>query len=585
LILGLNISHDASASLTTDDGVALYSIGEERISRVKNHIGVPRKSIQAILECVDTSQVNKIIIGGQSELTRSTAIRIATDLRNIPSNPEGTWKRPSPGFNQIWDSDLRNPKSIIEDLITNLLPDNLKDINMFWENHHDSHIACAMATSQNENRILVSLDGEGDGESGAVSLQHSGKIENLLRIPAIDSLGNLYSAVTERYNFSPGKHEGKITGLAAFGKHSAAIDILRQHVSVVNGRPKITCVKTLKDKFFHLVFKELGYSNRNFRTLDQIVDLASSKTTSYSDLAYAIQFILEESVIEIIDFWVRKTQVADISLAGGVFANVKLNQRISESKNILNVNVFPNMGDGGIALGGIWSHLGKNNALSRESLYQTMYLAPIDSSDDQLKIQSLKNDKQLTHEKLSLSTFSQVIARDITQGKLVAIHNGPMEFGPRALGNRSLLLDPRRPEIVKLANDRLKRTEFMPFAPVIKEDYFFEYFNISSNQSLQPFYYMTMTCNVNKEMEALVPAVVHVDGTARPQITNIDINPYLYEILDEFHKLTGIPLLVNTSLNVHEEPINCSISDTVKAVKSGHIDVAYFGEVKIELNK
>ena len=94
-----------------------------------------------------------------------------------------------------------------------------------------------------------------------------------------------------------------------------------------------------------------------------------------------------------------------------------------------------------------------------------------------------------------------------------------------------------------------------------------------------------MTCNVNKEVEALIPAVVHVDGTARPQITNVDINPYLYEILGEFHKLTGIPLLVNTSLNVHEEPINCSISDTVKAVKSGNIDVAYFGEVRIELNK
>jgi len=585
MILGLNIAHDASASLTTSDGVALFSIGEERLSRIKNHIGIPRKSIEAILGCVDVREIRKIVIGGQNSLSYSNAIRMVADLEKNPSNPEGTWKRPAPGFNANWESYRSNPKSLIEESIIDLLPEKLKKIDFFWENHHDSHIGCAISATQNKNSILLSLDGEGDGESGAISIQHSGKIDSLLRIPTIDSLGLMYSAITKRYNFVPGKHEGKITGLAAFGKYSAAVEILKQHVIVDNGAPKVIRVDTLKDKFMHLVLNELGFTNKHFRTLDQIADLASSKTTSYSDLAYAIQFVLEESVLEILDFWTKKTQVFNVSLAGGVFSNVKLNQKISESGNILDVNVFPNMGDGGIALGGIWSHLSSKNQLSKDRLYGSMYLAPHDELSDQILLESLKNDLQVIYKKLDFSNLFHSIAEDIANGKLVAIHNGPMEFGPRALGNRSLLLDPRRKEIVKYANDRLKRTEFMPFAPVIKEESFFDYFQISPTQSLQPFYFMAMTCNVKQEVQPLIPAVVHIDGTARPQVVTKSINHYLYKILDEFHGKTGIPILVNTSLNVHEEPINCSIGDTIKALKSSNIDVAYFGEVKIELYK
>jgi carbamoyltransferase len=430
--------------------------------------------------------------------------------------------------------------------------------------------------------ILLSLDGEGDGESGAIALSKNGKIKSLSRIPQLDSLGNLYSAVTSRYNFTPGKHEGKITGLAAFGNHSKAADILLDHVRIKNGIPEVIFAKDLKSRLVSKVISRMGISLKSFRTLEQIVDFAESKTENYSDLAFAVQSVLEKSVMEIVEYWVKQTGISDISLAGGVFANVKLNQRISELNCVSDVKVFPNMGDGGIALGGIWSNLSREGKISNQPLYNSMYLAP-ETLKNSEEIEIAKVDSQLICVAIDDGSLFQEIASDIAKNKMVAIHNSVMEFGPRALGNRSLLLDPRRAEILKTANERLKRTEFMPFAPIILKEHFLDYFRISPTQSIQPFEYMAMTCDVNKALADKIPAVVHVDNTARPQVVTENSNDYVYKILIEFFKLTGIPLLVNTSLNVHEEPINYVLQDSIKALKSGAIDIIYSGNNKIQL--
>jgi carbamoyltransferase len=395
-------------------------------------------------------------------------------------------------------------------------------------------------------------------------------------------LGNLYSAVTSRYNFTPGKHEGKITGLAAFGSHSKAVDILLEHVKIINGVPEIVFAKDLKSRLASRVVSRLGMSVKSFRTLEQIVDLAESNTDSYPDLAFAVQLVLEKSVTEIVEYWVKQTGISKISLAGGVFANVKLNQRISELDCVSDVKVFPNMGDGGIALGGIWANLSREGNVSNSPLYNSMYLAPESlKSNDEAAV--ARNDSQLICQSFGDDILFEEIAADIARNRMVAIHNGNMEFGPRALGNRSLLLDPRRAEILKTANERLKRTEFMPFAPIVLKEHFLSYFNISSTQSIQPFEYMAMTCNVNRALAEKIPAVVHIDNTARPQVVTEESNKFVYKILVEFFKLTGIPLLVNTSLNVHEEPINYVLQDSIKALKSGAIDVIYSENYKIEL--
>lgn len=584
MIIGLNLAHDASAALTDSNGVALIALAEERISRKKNHIGVPRQSLQELIINVELDKIEKIVIGSHDLLARSNAEKLIMDLEKNPSNPEGTWKTPHPGATSSLKKDDRAPKKMIEDLLLTLLPKNLKNLPIEWENHHDSHLGCAFGNIGDENSILLSLDGEGDGESGAVAISQRGKINSLSRVPQLDSLGNLYSAVTSRYNFTPGKHEGKITGLAAFGSNSKAVDILLEHVKIVNGIPEIIFAKDLKSRLGSRVVSRLGMSVKSFRTLEQIVDLAESNTFNYPDLAFAVQLVLEKSVTEIVEYWVKQTGISNISLAGGVFANVKLNQRISELDCISDVKVFPNMGDGGIALGGIWANLSREGKVSNSPLYDSMYLAPenLKIGDD---VATAKIDPQLVCQNFSDNILFEEIAADIARNRMVAIHNGNMEFGPRALGNRSLLLDPRRAEILKTANERLKRTEFMPFAPIVLKEQFLNYFNISSTQSIQPFEYMAMTCDVKRAMVEKIPAVVHIDNTARPQVVTEESNNFVYKILVEFFKLTGIPLVVNTSLNVHEEPINYVLQDSIKALKSGAIDVIYIENNKIELIK
>jgi carbamoyltransferase len=582
LIIGLNLAHDASVAVTDSNGIVHLALAEERISRKKNHIGVPRKSLQQLSLNIELEKVEKIVIGSHDLLARSNAEKLMIDLRNNPSNPEGTWKTPHPGATSKLKKDDRAPKKMIEDLLVELLPTSLKNKPIGWENHHDSHLGCAFGNVGEKTSILLSLDGEGDGESGAVALTRNGKINSLSRVPQLDSLGNLYSAVTSRYNFTPGKHEGKITGLAAFGSYSKAVDILIEHVKIKNGIPEILFAKDLKSRLTSRVVSRLGLSLKSFRTLEQIVDLAEVNTENYPDLAFAVQTVLEKSVTEIVDYWVKQTGISDISLAGGVFANVKLNQRISELESIADVKVFPNMGDGGIALGGIWANLSREGKISKAPLYNSMYLAP-ENEKFKDEIDLLSNDSQLMIENIDDSILFTRIAEDVAKNRMVAIHNGSMEFGPRALGNRTLLLDPRRAEILKTANERLKRTEFMPFAPIVLKDHFLRYFKISSTQSIQPFEYMTMTCDVNSSLAETIPAVVHVDNTARPQVVTESSNGYAHKILVAFFELTGIPLLVNTSLNVHEEPINYVLQDSIKALKSGAIDVIYTGNHKIEL--
>jgi carbamoyltransferase len=590
MYLGLNLSHDASVGLTSRNGYVISALAEERISRRKNHHGIPRRSLAIILDSIDYSEIEKIIIGSHNSLSWENAARMVHDLDGNPSNPEGLWRSLSPGssqkFKELFEKNQGDPKKLIQTTISELLPSKLRNIPFIWEKHHDSHLGCALGNLTQGNNLLFSFDGEGDGESGAIGVKRKGiqGVEILHRIDRLDSLGLLYSAVTRRYNFIGGRHEGKITGLAAYGSNSEAVDILLSHIKVKNGQVELIRAKKLKSKAMSLILNNLGVSNRHFRTLTQIIDVAESKTVNYADLAFAVQETLEKSMLEIISYHAKSQNIYNISLAGGVFSNVKLNQKISELEFIKDVRIFPNMGDGGIALGGIWSYLDRNNDLGLHSLYDSMYLSPEKFESESLDMSEINQDVQLKVVVLSSKDFAYSVAKDIAEGKIVALHDGRMEFGPRALGNRSILLDPRVESIVEVVNKKLRRTEFMPFAPVVLSRYFHDYFDVSPTQSHQPFLYMTMTCKVRHNMQPFIPAVVHKDGTARPQIVDQQSNPLLYGILNEFYKLTSVPLVVNTSLNVHEEPINYKLSESVKLVKDKTIGVLYTKKMRITLN-
>ena len=588
MILGLNISHDASAALTTNQGQVIAAIAEERISRKKNHSGIPRKAIELILNLELTESIDRIVIGSNKELPLIDAYQMLASLEGNPSTPEGYGRNIFPGYLHRFQNDSRTAQMLIEESILAHSPLLANEtIDFQWINHHDSHLGCALGAAKDKQTLLFSLDAVGDGESGAISHLSDGKLQSLARISSLDSLGLLYSAVTARYNFTPGYHEGKITGLAAFGGYSQAVDVLLKHVKVRNGIPRILQAKSLASRLTGKSMSKLGIARaRRFRSLEEIVSIAESQTQNYADLAFAIQEVTERCILEIVEYWISKTSATSISLAGGVFANVKINQRISEHPLVKDVQVFPNMGDGGIALGGIWQYLQAQGELQQGDLYRSMHLAPISTFSIEKELHELSSDSSLKVTPFNTENEKyQTAAEWISKGKLVALHEGPMEFGPRALGNRSLLLDPRDTSIQVSVNKKLQRTEFMPFAPMILEEDFFEWFDITPTQTLTPFKYMTMTCNVKRDKVHLIPAVVHVDGTARPQTVNRSENKSSYGILVEFKKRTGIPVLVNTSLNIHEEPINNNLSDSVKALKREVIDCIISENLLIKLNK
>jgi carbamoyltransferase len=211
-----------------------------------------------------------------------------------------------------------------------------------------------------------------------------------------------------------------------------------------------------------------------------------------------------------------------------------------------------------------------------------MYLAPPSKQEDEISLLAIQNSSEYEIEVLdSIEGISNSVTKILILNKTIGIHSGNMEFGPRALGNRTLLVNPMYSENLTMVNSRLKRTEFMPFAPVVTIEHFSEFFIAGEEIDLDPFRYMTMTCPVRIEKRELIPGVVHVDGTARPQIVSAESNPLIHAILLSFYTATGIPVLVNTSLNIHEEPINYKLRDSLRALKSGAIDYVLFENILI----
>jgi carbamoyltransferase len=586
MFLGLHIGHDSGAAITDNTGVVLHAIQEERISRNKNHRGIPVESLKLIGDFCDFDKIQTVIIGTTDNLSTKHLRRALADLNFSNPRKRGLDKPVPPGLRIS-----NNPKTVEENFFYEIYKLIGSGKKIILSKHHNSHLGCAIGVANLEqSALLVSLDAEGDGESGAVSaltnnFNGNQEYQELARFPTLDSLGYLYSAVTKAYNFKPNYHEGKITGLAAYGKYSAAVDVLLRYISVKDGIPTIEQVRNFKDQLLRKSLKSLGFEKYSKKYLYEIVSLAEASTVNYPDLAFAVQEVLEKSVIEIVSFWQNKLNCETLALAGGVFANVKLNQKLSELELFADLRIFPNMGDGGIPLGGIWFELYKRGELSKGPLFENMFLAPDISRNDDKFLESLNYHNHLAIDKIRDRELPPLIASLLFKGEIGAVHKGKMEFGPRALCNRSILADPRDKNINKVINDRLKRTEFMPFAPVVKLENFEKYFDISSSQSIFPFKYMTMTCKVKIDNAKDFPGVVHVDQTARPQIIERISDELTWEILNEFEKLSGFGILVNTSFNVHEEPINFKLEDSIEALERNAVDFLVYKNYLIRVKK
>ncbi|MEK6968486.1 MAG: carbamoyltransferase C-terminal domain-containing protein, partial [Nanoarchaeota archaeon] len=272
---------------------------------------------------------------------------------------------------------------------------------------------------------------------------------------------------------------------------------------------------------------------------------------------------LETVFKEYMESLIDKNGASNVALSGGIFGNVKLNQRIHEVKGVKNIFIHPHMGDGGLGMGGaLYIH---NQERPMNVSLKDVYLGP-EYSNKKIKKELDKSRLKYTYYKDPAGAAADLLAK----GQIVARFDGRMEYGPRALGNRTIMYQTTDKSVNDWLNKDLKRTEFMPFAPVVLSKYAKKCFNnIKGAEYAAKF--MTITFDCTEWMKKSCPGVVHLDNTARPQLIDRDANPGYFKILDEYRKLTGIPALINTSYNMHEEPIVCSPYDAIRAFKQGHL--------------
>ncbi len=411
-------------------------------------------------------------------------------------------------------------------------------------NHHDTHAANAFFASGYDEALLVTLDGYGSGNCGGVYTGNSNGLKSLQKFSFPNSLGQFYEMVTSALGFKPGRHEGKIVGLAAYGNPELLGPVLRDRFVIENGDIKIR-------------------ASMNYYFARDLAQRFSKR-----DVAAAYQHVLEQITREVCEYWVEKTGMRQVAVSGGVNANVKLNQRIHEIDGVDSVFVYPNMGDGGCGSGAAMLTFDQQVF---QGVIDNVYLGP-DYTDAEI-------EKALKRENLPVERSANIeekIGELLTENHIVARFNGRMEYGPRSLGNRSVLYPAQDAKVNLWLNHQLGRTEFMPFAPaVLASEAHRLFYNLEGCEKTAEF--MTVTFNCTDFMVEKCPAAVHVDRTARPQLVTESSNPGFHKVLQAYYQRSGIPAVINTSFNMHEEPIVCSPDDAVRAFLLGNIDYLAIG--------
>jgi carbamoyltransferase len=411
--------------------------------------------------------------------------------------------------------------------------------------HHDTHAANSFYASAYESALVVTLDGYGSGCCGGVYVGDAQGLRPLHRFAFPNSLGHFYEQVTSGLGFKPSRHEGKIVGLAAYGNPEHLRAVLRERFECKDGDIKIRA------------------------GLNALFCRALAGRFAKRDIAAAYQRVLEEVTAETIAYWLKRTGMTRVVMSGGVNANVKLNQRVKELPGVEGVFIYPNMGDGGCGTGAAMLVFG-HDKVARGPL-ENVYYGPDYSDADIRKALDAAGLKYERHDDVE-DQVGELLAQNAIVGRFA----GRMEYGPRALGNRSVLYPATEPEVNQWLNQQLGRTEFMPFAPAALAEAGPELFkNLAGAEKAAEF--MTVTFDCTEKMKRLCPAAVHVDGTARPQLVSERTNASFYRILKAYEARTGIPVVINTSFNMHEEPIICSPEDAVRAFLLGNIDYLAIG--------
>lgn len=558
---GINKSHCSSFCLVDEAGQPLFCASEERFTRVKLQRGMPHRTYKHVAERFPLEQASLAIarLGTRQRIRRELDYIRISSKAGLYSPPLGERLREVIGLTLrkklLRDRELHRV-SIDTKYFTGRRVDNAFD-------HHECHMASAYYCSGLGDAAVVSVDGVGDLLSAVIGRGEGARLWVTHRYFQSEQVsGQAYEVVTAMLGFHPDRHPGKVTGLAAYAEPDPEL------VAHLDHWFQEQYARGATENWFHLI-----HTAEADRQLERLRELRHSRFGQWSreEIAAAIQFILERDVTELIRRHVPDPERQNIVLAGGVFANVKLNQRIKEM-GFKSIFVQPAMADEGTGLGA--AILAAHRARQFEPYrLNDVYLGPEFSAAE---IAAALERAGLRSEVMPDGALERRLAELLHEGYIIARFQGRMEFGPRALGNRSILYHAKDIAANDWLNKQLGRSEFMPFAPVTLAEHGRDsYKGVSGAEHTAEF--MTITFNATSTMRAQSPACVHVDGTARPQLLRKEINPSLYATLEHYHALSGIASLINTSFNMHEEPIICTPDEAVKAFAAANLDALAIG--------
>ena len=559
-ILGLHKAHDSSAALIID-GKIVADVSEERFNRIKHYAGLPFDSVGYCLKSAGLTMedIDVVAIATSWPVPQFNLLFDITDDRA----EKPTWKRRA----------LEGAESLMGRQ-ADKLPLYFKryplgkKTRIVHIDHHLAHAASAYYTSgTREKQLVLTSDGLGDGWSGCVWRAENGRLEPLKKFDATGSIGWFYSNVTEALDWWHGDGEGKTMGLAPYGDPNPAYRDLEPFY------PKFSNGDLIEPHDFGSPssWSQCGAIHYHFDESAEIKKLRAKH--SAENLAAAGQRILEEQIMQIAWPWMEREQTRNFSAAGGVFLNVKLNQHMWESGKIDRHWIYPNAGDSGLAVGAALAAYYEANPDAPIHSLEHLYYGP-EFSD--AEIEPMLKARNLRYRRVDDPSLAA--AEMLAGDKIVAWFQGRMESGPRALGNRSILVSANKTENKDFLNARVKfREGFRPFCPSLLWEKKAEYLEKERDE-----FFMTTSFTCTEARRAGVPAVVHADGTLRPQTVKSDFNPKFWNLINEFGRRTGEYLVLNTSFNVMGEPIVLHPREAIRCFYDNGLDALVLGSFVLE---
>jgi carbamoyltransferase len=602
VILGLNISHEPSAVLNIDGNI-IAACEEEKLISKKGHHGFPFKALNYVFSEIPERQ-------------NLTNFEVAFGCENIREF------LPSPrAIMQFFGGGVLRPRDILTHLSFFLSPANRKEIQLKkvledttsiylnnlnirlnspikfnYVEHHLAHALSASLFRKDQDYCVLTADGKGDGKSATFTHVQNGNLQLIASLSQFQSLGQIYSACTVALGFRKNRHEGKITGLSALGESDIFYffllkicgpvqDFLKGSSAIYkenlwakfpigayligNFRFTKTGVKNFL-KFSSLPKNEKIFFLGSQHYVKAFKQFISMSKIPREDVARGVQKYISEILVNFLSSNLVNVNVNKLGLAGGLFANVRLNQEILNLDGISDIFVQPAMHDAGTALGATLKYAPLSDIFDLTNLSGTVYLGTkyeLEDYSDSLKMHNLKLSEQ--------QVDSGWVAKQITEGKIIGIFAGKIEWGPRALGNRSILASSVDRDIPNKLNQKLNRSDFMPFAPLIL-DVDAPKLLIGYEHGMNAAKLMTCTFTINETEHKTFQAIVHKDSTVRPQVVSMKDNPFIYSILVELQKISGRGVCINTSFNLHEFPIINDPKNAISVLNENKIDFLIF---------